>query len=83
ATTNEEPGENLIEICGDEGKLRLQDGELQVWKLKRPIRQFTYEAEGMWDSIPAERVEPPIAPKPEGALEGQPALIQNFARAIL
>jgi predicted dehydrogenase len=83
ATTNEEPGENLIEICGDEGKLRLHDGELQVWKLKHSIRRFTYEAEGMWDSIPAERIEPPMEPKPEGALEGQPALIQNFARAIL
>jgi predicted dehydrogenase len=83
ATTNEEPGENLIEICGDEGKLRLHDGALQVWKLKHSIRRFTYEAEGMWDGIPAERIEPPIEPKPEGALEGQPALIQNFARAIL
>ncbi|MFN7016689.1 MAG: Gfo/Idh/MocA family protein [Fimbriimonadales bacterium] len=83
ATTNEEPGENLIEICGDEGKLRLHDGELQVWKLQHPIRQFTYEATGMWDSIPAERIEPPIPPKSEGMLEGQPALIQNFARAIL
>ncbi|MCX7993196.1 MAG: Gfo/Idh/MocA family oxidoreductase [Fimbriimonadales bacterium] len=83
ATTNEEPGENLIEICGDEGKLRLHDWNLQVWKLKHPIRQFTYQAEGMWDGIPAERIEPPIEPKPEGALEGQPALIQNFARAIL
>ncbi|MFN3689728.1 MAG: Gfo/Idh/MocA family protein [Fimbriimonadales bacterium] len=83
ATTNEEPGENLIEICGDEGKLRLQDDTLQVWKLQHPIRQFTYEATGMWDSIPAERIEPPIEPQPEGALTGQPALIQNFARAIL
>ncbi|MCS7209076.1 MAG: Gfo/Idh/MocA family oxidoreductase [Fimbriimonadales bacterium] len=83
ATTNEEPGENLIEICGDEGKLRLQNGELQLWKLQRPIRQFTYEAQGMWDSIPAERIEPPLEPRAEGALEGQPALIQNFARAIL
>jgi predicted dehydrogenase len=83
ATTNEEPGENLIEICGDTGKLRLQDGVLQVWRLKHSIRQFTYEAEGMWDSIPAERIEPPVPLKPEGALEGQPALIQNFARAIL
>lgn len=83
AATNEEPGENLIEVCGDEGKLRLQDGMLQVWKLQRPIRQFTYEAEGMWDGIPAEPIEPPLPPKPEDALEGQPALIQNFARAIL
>lgn len=83
ATTNEEPGENLIEICGDEGKLRLHDGTPQVWKLRHSIRRFTYEAEGMWDSIPAERIELPIEPKPEGALEGQPALIQNFARAIL
>jgi predicted dehydrogenase len=83
ATTNEEPGENLIEICGDTGKLRLQDGDLQMWRLKHSIRQFTYAAEGMWDSIPAERIELPIPAKPDGALEGQPALIQNFARAIL
>jgi predicted dehydrogenase len=83
ATTNEAPGENLIEICGDTGKLRLQDDDLQIWRLKHPVRQFTYEAAGMWDSIPAERVELPVLPNPEGALEGQPALIQNFARAIL
>ncbi|BCW97164.1 MAG: Gfo/Idh/MocA family oxidoreductase [Fimbriimonadales bacterium] len=83
ATTNEEPGENLIEICGDRGKLRLEGSDLQVWQLKHPIRAFTYEAEGMWDGIPAERIEPPFPKSPEGALEGQPALIQNFARAIL
>lgn len=83
ATTNEEPSENLIEICGDRGKLRLHDGQLQVWRLKHSIRQFTYEAEGMWDGIPAESIEPPLPPLPEGALEGQPALIQNFARAVL
>ncbi|MCS6924229.1 MAG: Gfo/Idh/MocA family oxidoreductase, partial [Fimbriimonadales bacterium] len=83
ATTNEEPGENLLEICGDEGKLRLEGSTLQVWKLQHSIRRFTFEATGMWDSIPAERIEPPIVPTAEGALEGQPALIQNFARAIL
>ncbi|GIV08010.1 MAG: oxidoreductase [Fimbriimonadales bacterium] len=83
ATTNEEPGENLIEICGDRGKLRLHDGMLQAWKLQSSIRQFTSEAEGMWDGIPAEPVELPMPPKPEDALDGQSALIQNFARAIL
>lgn len=83
ATTNEEPGENLIEICGDRGKLRLQDDTLQVWQLQHSIRAFTYEATGMWDSIPATCIVPPVPPVPEGALQGQPALIQNFARAIL
>lgn len=83
ATTNEEPSENLIEICGDRGKLRLQDGMLQVWQLQHSIRTFTHEATGMWDGIPAAYIEPPVPPVPEGALQGQPALIQNFARAIL
>ncbi len=83
ATTNEEPGENIIEISGDEGKLRLEGDNLQVWKLHHSIRRFTFEAGGMWDSIPAERIEPPIEMPPEGALTGQPALIQNFARAVL
>ncbi|MGQ9658304.1 MAG: Gfo/Idh/MocA family protein [Fimbriimonadales bacterium] len=83
ATTNEEPSENLIEICGDRGKLRLQDGMLQVWQLQHSIRAFTREAMGMWDGIPAACIEPPVPPVPEGALQGQPALIQNFARAIL
>lgn len=83
ATTNEEPSENLIEICGDRGKLRLQDGMLQVWQLQHSIRAFTHEATGMWDGIPAAYIEPPVPPVPEGALQGQPALIQNFARAIL
>lgn len=83
ATTNEEPGEQLIEVCGDRGKLRIEGSEVQLWQLKHSIRQFTYEAAGMWDSIPAERVELPIPPRPENTLEGQPALIQNFARAIL
>lgn len=83
ATTNEEPGENLIEICGDKGKLRLQDSQLQVWQLQHSIRAFTHEATGMWDGIPAECIDFPIPPFPEGTLQGQPALIQNFARAIL
>ncbi|MDW8106536.1 MAG: Gfo/Idh/MocA family oxidoreductase [Armatimonadota bacterium] len=83
ATTNEEPGEQLIEVCGDTGKLRIEGNEVHLWQLKHSIRRFTHEATGMWDSIPAERVELPILPRPENALEGQPALIQNFARAIL
>ncbi len=81
ATTNEEPGQNIIEICGDRGKIRLQNGQLEAWRLAHPIREFTYTAEGMWDSIPAEKLAIDLPPPAE--IGDQPALIQNFARAIL
>lgn len=81
ATTNEEPGQNLIEICGERGKIQLYNGKLQAWRLAHPIREFTCTAEGMWDSIPAEPVAIELPPPAE--IGDQPALIQNFARAIL
>lgn len=81
ATTNEEPGQNLIEICGDRGKIRLHNGQLEAWRLEHSIREFTYSASGMWDGIPAQRIEIELPPPAE--IGDQPALIQNFARAIL
>ncbi|MFQ3611660.1 MAG: Gfo/Idh/MocA family oxidoreductase, partial [Fimbriimonadales bacterium] len=83
ATTNEEPNENIIEICGDRGKILLCNDQLEVWTLKHSIKQFTYESAGMWEGIPSERVRFEPEPLPDGALTEQPAIIQNFARAIL
>ncbi len=83
ATTNEEPNENIIEICGDRGKILLCNDQLEIWTLKHSIKQFTYESQGMWEGIPSERVVYQPEPLPEGTLTEQPSIIQNFARAIL
>lgn len=83
ATTNEEPAHTRIELVGERGSIRWVNGQVELWRLQHPIREFTYTSEDMWASIPAERVELPLPPTPEGALRDQPALLQNFARAIL
>ncbi len=83
ATTNEEPNENIIEISGDRGKILLCNDQLEVWTLEHSIKQFTYESPGMWDGIPSQKMRYEPEPLPEGTLTEQPAIIQNFARAIL
>ena len=79
ACTIEAPGTNLIEICGDKGKLVLYERNLRFWELKTPIKQFTQESESMWGGPEVEEVEVEI---PE-AESGHKAITRNMARAIL
>ncbi len=83
ATTNEEPAHTRIELVGDRGTIRWENGQVSAWRLQHSIREFTYASEEMWAGIPAEPVPLPIEPESEGTLRDQPALLQNFARAIL
>ena len=79
ASVIEAPGTGLMEFCGNEGKLVLQGKEVQFWRLKRPIKQFTVESEAMWASPEAERVEVEL---PE-VKSGHNEVTRNVARAIL
>jgi predicted dehydrogenase len=79
ATVNEVPGVDRFEIVGDKGKVLIDGGQTTIYRLERPISQFTVESEEMWGKIKAEEVtlEVPDAPSGHGAI------LQNFARAIL
>jgi len=79
ASVIEAPGSGLMEFCGNEGKLVIEDGHLKLWRLKTPVSQFTRESEQMWASPEAERVEVEI---PE-ARSGHKEITRNVARAIL
>ncbi len=81
ASTTEVPNHNLLEICGDKGKLVLDNGQLRVYGLDTPIREFTETNESMWASPKsnASTVELPA----ESPIKGHAAITQNFARSVL
>lgn len=78
-SVTEAPGVEYIEICGDKGKLMIQDGKLRFWELETPIKEFTRTCTEMWASPKASEVEVEIEEKPSG----HGVVTQNFARAIL
>ncbi len=77
-TTGETPGTNRLEISGERGKIVIEEGKLRYWKLDRNERDICYnEKNGFYNSTPeySEYVE-------EVKL-GHPAVLENFAQAIL
>ena len=79
ASVIEAPGTNVLEICGDKGKLRISDGKLEAWSLKTSIRQFTVENESMWAGPDSE----PIAIELTEGETQHKAITRNFVAAIL
>lgn len=78
-STNEAPGTNLMEFCGEKGKLVIYNNKLHFWELETPIQEFCEKTDQMWGSPKARPVEVPI-PERE---TGHAAIMRNFARHIL
>ena len=74
---------NVLEICGDRGKLILDNGSLRVFTLETPIRDFTHTSETMWSSPKAVEVPVEIPDENNADLKGHGAITRNFARSIL
>jgi predicted dehydrogenase len=83
ASTTEVPDENVIEICGDRGKLKITNGRVECRQLDYSIREFTSTSEEMWGGIKATPVDLAIETPPEDAPRAHSAIIQNFCRSIL
>jgi len=79
ASTTEAPGTDILEICGDKGKLHIQNGKLRFWKVEPPISEHCRTATEMWGGPKTEEVEVEI-PEVE---TGHRAVIANFVDAIL
>lgn len=78
ASTAELPGENRIEVCGDEGKLVIA-GSLRLARCSQSIREFTHATDEAWGKLEAtwEDVEVPEAES------GHKVCLCDFTRAIL
>lgn len=78
-STTEAPEAHLIEISGDKGKLRIQDGKIRLWTVDTPVRQHNRESEEMWSS--PRGTEVPVELRETDS--GHRAITANFVRAIL
>lgn len=81
ASTTEVPQHQMLEICGDRGKIVLHGSDLKVYKVDSSIRDYTKNTEVMWGAPKAEQV--PVELGPARQLQGHGVITQNFARAIL
>lgn len=78
-TTGEYPGTNRLELCGDRGKIVLENGTLKFWRLEVPERKFCFESQESFAKIPAQYEEMTFtAPK-----SAHGTIIQNFVDHIL
>jgi len=78
AGTVEAPGQNRIELCGDSGKLVLDDA-LRIARSQPSIREFTFATKEMWAKLETSWEDIDV-PEQES---GHKVCIQDFARAIL
>ncbi len=78
-STGEAPGTNRLEISGTKGKLTIESGKLTLCKLKADEREFCFECQDNFSSIPSETVVIEQTKK-ETAHMG---ILQNFANAII
>lgn len=81
-TTGECPGTNRLEISGDRGKLVAENGKLTWTKLETPEREWCFTCPKGFDRVPSS-TEVLEFPHDENKLYDHPAIVQNFANALL
>ena len=78
--TGEAPGTNRLEICGDRGKLVLEDGVLHFTRNEVPAAEFLRTSPGAFSKPPVWNVAFPA----EGGSGAQhTGILKNFTEAIL
>lgn len=78
-STGEAPGTNRLEICGDLGKLVIEQGQMTFFRNLVPAAQFLRESPKSFAAPPNERVA--VTPCEGGGQHV--AILANFADAIL
>jgi predicted dehydrogenase len=78
-TVNEVPTSSRIELCGEYGKLVIDQSGLHFWEVKPGVRAFSDSTDQMWGRPEATEVEIPL----EERETGHAAIVRNVARAIL
>ena len=65
ASTTEVPRHNMLEICGDQGKIVLHGSTLKHYAVDGSIREFTTNATEMWGSPKTEEMPVTLPPAPD------------------
>ena len=78
-SVNEMPSGKRIELCGDYGKLVIDQHGLRCWEISPGVRAFSNANDQMWGSPKAVEVEAPV----EDRKTGHADITRNFTQAIL
>jgi predicted dehydrogenase len=78
-TTGEAPGTNRFEICGDLGKIVIEDSKLTFWRLHESAPEFNRSFTGKFGQPEHTVIEVPI----EGNESGHNGIIQNWVDAVI
>jgi predicted dehydrogenase len=78
-TVNEAPTSARMELCGEKGKLVIDDRGLRFWEVKPGVRVFSDSTAAMWGRPDVIEVDVPL----EERETGHAAIVRNVARAIL
>lgn len=77
-STGEAPGTNRLEIAADRGRIVVENGRLEFWRLVTPERMFNAEYRGGHGAPEAWKVEIPIRDRETG----HRGITQNWVEAI-
>jgi predicted dehydrogenase len=78
-TVNEAPIGSRLELCGEYGKLVLDDRGLRFWEVRPGVRAFSDASTEMWGRPETAEVEVPLQERQTG----HAAIVRNVAQAIL
>lgn len=78
-STGEAPGSNRFELSGDRGKIIIEDGQLNFWRLRIPERQFNRECKEAFGKPEYWKCEISV----QGSDRGHAAITANWVSAIL
>lgn len=78
-TVNEAPTGMRLELCGEKGKLIVDDRGLRFWEVEPGVRAFSDSTEAMWGRPDVTEVDVPLQERDTG----HAAIVRNVARAIL
>lgn len=68
-TTGDAPGTNRLEVTGDRGKIVVEGGRLDFWRLRTPARQFSREFTGGFGEPECWKIEVPVGRDGAGHVE--------------
>jgi predicted dehydrogenase len=78
-SVNEVPNGTRIELCGEYGKLVVENQQLQFWKVESGIRNYSDTATEMWGKPGSEQRDVKLVER----RRGHSAIVQNVALAII
>ena len=78
-TVNELPSGKRLELCGELGKLVIDDQGLRFWQVRPGVRAFSDGSDQMWGKPDVTEVEVPVEERKTGHAD----IVRNVSRAIL